>query len=203
MKEVFIFSTNSWLAQVRKKEVSPNIFGIYLTYSPFLDSFLLESINNYNFLKNGNIILPNVDDKSEFHNTVRSMKIMGFHDDEITSVLRVVSAILLFGNIQFIQERNNDQAVLPDDRVAQQICHLLGIPVVDFTKAFLKPRIKVGREYVHKAQNKEQAEFAVEAISKASYERMFKWLVNRINKSLDRTRRQGNSFIGIIVIMDY
>ena len=83
------------------------------------------------------------------------MKIMGFHDDEITSVLRVVSAVLLFGNIQFIQERNNDQAVLPDDRVAQQICHLLGIPVVDFTKAFLKPRIKVGREYVQKAQNKE------------------------------------------------
>ena len=50
--------------------------------------------------------------------------------------------------------------------VAQKLCHLLGLPLVDFTKAFLRPRIKVGREYVHKAQNKEQAEFAVEAISK-------------------------------------
>lgn len=29
---------------------------------------------------------------------------------------------------------------------------------------------------------------------------MFKWLVNRINKSLDRTRRQGASFIGILDI---
>uniref|UniRef100_A0A914YEA6 Myosin heavy chain n=1 Tax=Panagrolaimus superbus TaxID=310955 RepID=A0A914YEA6_9BILA len=166
-------------------------------------SFLLESVNNYKFLKNGHISLPNVDDRAEFHNTVRSMKIMGFHDDEITSVLRVVSAILLFGNIEFIQERNNDQAVLPDDRVAQKICHLLGIPVIDFTKAFLKPRIKVGREHVQKAQNKEQAEFAVEAISKASYERMFKWLVSRINKSLDRTRRQGTSFIGILDIAGF
>lgn len=56
---------------------------------------------------------------------------------------------------------------------------------------------------MNKAQNKEQAEFAVEAIAKASYERMFKWLVNRINKSLDRTRRQGASFIGILDIAGY
>ena len=171
--------------------------------SLILEFYLLDSVNNYKYLKNGNIVLPNVDDKTEFHNTVRSMKIMGFQDDEITSVLRVVSAILLFGNMEFIQEKKSDQAVLPDDRVAQKICHLLGIPVSDFTKAFLKPRIKVGREHVHKAQNKEQAEFAVEAISKAMYERMFKWLVSRINKSLDRTRRQGTSFIGILDIAGY
>lgn len=93
---------------------------------------------------------------------------------------------------------------MPSDRicclVAQKVCHLLGLPVGEFTKAFLRPRIKVGREHVQKAQSKEQAEFAVEAISKASYERMFKWLVNRLNKSLDRTRRQGTSFIGILDI---
>lgn len=27
---------------------------------------------------------------------------------------------------------------------------------------------------------------------------MFRWLVNRINRSLDRTKRQGASFIGIL-----
>lgn len=84
--------------------------------------------------------------------------------------------------------------------VAQKVCHLLGLPVTELSKAFLRPRIKVGREFVHKAQNQEQAEYAVEAISKACYERMFKWLVNRLNKSLDRTRRQGASFIGILDI---
>lgn len=66
------------------------------------------------------------------------------------------------------------------------------------TKAFLKPRIKVGRDFVTKAQTKEQVEFSVEAIAKACYERMFRWLVNRINRSLDRTKRQGASFIGIL-----
>jgi myosin heavy chain 9/10/11/14 len=80
---------------------------------------------------------------------------------------------------------------------------LLGLPVADFTKAFLRPRIKVGREHVQKSQSKEQAEFGVEAIGKACYERLFKWLVSRINRSLDRTRRTGTLFIGILDIAGF
>jgi hypothetical protein len=38
--------------------------------------------------------------------------------------------------------------------VAQKVAHLLGINVNEMTKAFLKPRIKVGRDYVTKAQTK-------------------------------------------------
>ena len=48
-----------------------------------------------------------------------------------------------------------------------------------------------------------QVEYSVEAISKAVYEKMFKWLVGRINKSLDRTKRQGASFIGILDIAGF
>ena len=40
--------------------------------------------------------------------------------------------------------------------VAQKVCHLLGIPVTEFTRAVLKPKVKVGRDFVHKAQTKEQ-----------------------------------------------
>jgi len=40
--------------------------------------------------------------------------------------------------------------------VAQKVCHLLGIPVTEFSKAVLKPRVKVGRDYVQKAQTKAQ-----------------------------------------------
>ena len=46
-------------------------------------------------------------------------------------------------------------------------------------------------------------EFAIEAISKACYERLFKWLVTRINRSLDRTKRQGASFLGILDIAGF
>jgi len=35
------------------------------------------------------------------------------------------------------------------------------------------------------------------------YERLFKWIVTRINRSLDRTKHQGTSFIGILDIAGF
>ncbi|XP_076043123.1 myosin heavy chain 10 isoform X2 [Oratosquilla oratoria] len=165
--------------------------------------YILEDAKRYNFLTSGKVVVPGVDDLVEFQATVKAMQIMGMSGEDIGSIFRTVSACLLFGNMQFKQERNSDQATLPDNTVAQQVAHLLGLNVTDMVRGFLKPRIKVGRETVTKAQNKEQCEFAVEAIGKALYERLFKWIVMRINRSLDRTKRQGASFIGILDIAGF
>jgi myosin protein heavy chain len=166
--------------------------------------FLLEDVRNYTFLTHGHVPVPGVDDTQEFKFTAKAMGIMGLNKEELSAIFRIVSAVMLFGNMKFKQERNSDQATLPDNTVAQKVSHLLGLNVTEMTKAFLKPRLKVGRDYVTKAQTKEQVESAVEAIAKACYERMFKWLVQRINKSLDRTKRhQGASFIGILDIAGF
>ena len=77
----------------------------------------------------------------------------------IIGVLRIVSAVLHFGNLEFKQERNSDQALLPDNTVAQKIGKLLSISVTDFTKALLKPKIKTGREFTVRSQNKAQVAF--------------------------------------------
>merc|ERR1719228_1641298 len=166
-------------------------------------NFILEDPKNYTFMSKGNVRIPGTDDAEEFAQTIASMKVMGISDDDLHSIFKVISSVLMFGNMEFKQERNTDQAILPDNTVAQKVAHLLGIQVTDLTKAFLKPRIKVGRDYVTKAQTKEQVEFAIEAIGKATYERLFKWIVTRINRSLDRTKRQGASFIGILDIAGF
>ncbi|GAB1604732.1 myosin heavy chain, non-muscle-like isoform X4 [Argonauta hians] len=167
------------------------------------NDFLLEDAKSYHYLSHGSMPVNGVDDVAEFNQTSESMLVMGLSPDDVNGIFRVISAVLLFGNLVFKQERNSDQATLPDNTVAQKICHLLGLHVTAMTQAFLRPKLKVGRDYVNKAQTKEQVEFSVEAISKACYERMFKWLVTRINKSLDRTKRQGASFIGILDIAGF
>uniref|UniRef100_A0A8C1MDT5 Myosin-9 n=1 Tax=Cyprinus carpio TaxID=7962 RepID=A0A8C1MDT5_CYPCA len=121
----------------------------------------------------------------------------------IGEYILVISSVLQLGNMSFKKERHSDQASMPDDTAAQKVSHLMGMNVTDFTRAILSPRIKVGRDYVQKAQTQEQAEFAVEALAKATYERMFRWLVMRINKALDKTKRQGASFIGILDIAGF
>ncbi|EGT54268.1 CBN-NMY-2 protein [Caenorhabditis brenneri] len=169
------------------------------------EQYLLEdSLSKYNFISGGDSKLAGVDDAAEMRETLNAMSIMGLSDEEISAILRVVSAILLFGNLEFSQEnKNNDQAVLLNDAVAQKIASLLGVNMTEMMRAFVKPKIKVQRDLVHRAQTVEQVVFAVGAIAKASYERLFKWLVHRLNKSLDRTRQQSVSFIGILDIAGF
>ncbi|NXL48065.1 MYH9 protein, partial [Podilymbus podiceps] len=164
---------------------------------------LLEPYNKYRFLSNGHVTIPGQQDKDMFQETMEAMKIMGIPDEEQLGLLKVISGVLQLGNIVFKKERNTDQASMPDNTAAQKVSHLLGINVTDFTRGILTPRIKVGRDYVQKAQTKEQADFAIEALAKATYERMFRWLVMRINKALDKTKRQGASFIGILDIAGF
>ncbi|XP_069381002.1 myosin-9-like isoform X2 [Paralichthys olivaceus] len=167
------------------------------------NELLLENYNNYRFLSNGNVTIPGQQDKDLFTETMEAMNIMSIPEDEQIGMLKVVASVLQLGNMSFKKERHTDQASMPDNTAAQKVCHLMGMNVTDFTRAILSPRIKVGRDFVQKAQTQEQAEFAVEALAKATYERMFRWLVMRINKALDKTKRQGASFIGILDIAGF
>ncbi|KER24305.1 hypothetical protein T265_07991 [Opisthorchis viverrini] len=171
--------------------------------SEMKEKLLLDQAGAYRFLSNGMLEIPGSDEHQAYRETSEAMDIMGITKEDQMAIFRVISAVLHLGNLDFRQERNSDQATLPDHSVAQKACHLLGIPLVDMTKAFLKPRIKVGKDLVSKAQTKAQVEFAVEAISKSIYERLFLWLVDRINKTLDRTKRPGASFVGILDIAGF
>uniref|UniRef100_A0A673C933 Myosin-9 n=1 Tax=Sphaeramia orbicularis TaxID=375764 RepID=A0A673C933_9TELE len=188
-----------------KEERTFHVFYYLLTGAgdKLRNELLLENYNNYRFLSNGNVTIPGQQDKDLFAETMEAMRIMSIPEEEQIGLLKVVSGVLQLGNITFKKERHTDQASMPDNTAAQKMCHLFGISVTEFTRAILSPRIKVGRDYVQKAQTQEQAEFAVEALAKATYERMFRWLVMRINKALDKTKRQGASFIGILDIAGF
>ncbi|KAL4647969.1 myosin-9-like [Arapaima gigas] len=188
-----------------KNERTFHIFYYMLTGAgdKMRSELCLENYSNYRFLSNGNLTIPGQQDKDLFVETMEAMKIMSIPEEEQIGLLKVVSAVLQLGNMVFKKERQSDQAALPDDTAAQKVCHLMGMNVTDFNRAILTPRIKVGRDYVQKAQTQEQAEFAVEALAKATYERMFRWLVMRINKALDKTKRQGASFVGILDIAGF
>ncbi|XP_028310816.1 myosin-9-like isoform X2 [Gouania willdenowi] len=188
-----------------KEERTFHIFYYMLTGAgdKLRNELLLENYNNYRFLSNGNVTIPGQQDKDLFTETLEAFRIMSIPEDEQIGMLKVVASVLQLGNMNFKKERHTDQASMPDNTAAQKVCHLMGMNVTDFTRAILSPRIKVGRDYVQKAQTQEQAEFAVEALAKATYERMFRWLVMRINKALDKTKRQGASFIGILDIAGF
>ncbi|XP_061741310.1 myosin-9-like isoform X2 [Nerophis ophidion] len=202
--ETYLLEKSRAIRQAREERTF-HIFYYLLTGAgdKLRSELLLENYNNYRFLSNGNVTIPGQQDKDLFAETMDAMRIMSIPEDEQIGMLKVVSSVLQLGNMTFKKERHTDQASMPDNTTAQKVSHLMGMNVTDFTRAILSPRIKVGRDYVQKAQTQEQAEFAVEALAKATYERMFRWLVMRINKALDKTKRQGASFIGILDIAGF
>ena len=78
----------------------------------------------------------------------------------------------------------------------------MGVNANDLLKALLRPKVKVGNEFVTKGQNKDQVCFSVAALAKALYDRMFKWLVARVNKTLD-TKNKRQYFIGVLDIAGF
>merc|ERR1740131_462480 len=69
---------------------------------------------------------------------------------------------------------------------------LLAIEVDYFVDTFMKPKLKVGKDFVKKGQNLEQVLFA----------RMFDWVVALVNDSLDTPNPRKN-FIGVLDIAGF
>ena len=130
------------------------------------------------------------------------MSVLQFTPDEQMQLFRTVAAVLHFGNIEVKQRPREEQAEMQNTQDAEKVSHLLGINATEFTKFLLKPRIRVRNEYVQKGRNMAQVVYSIGALSKALYERMFTWLVMRVNKTLD-TKERKTSFIGVLDIAGF
>ncbi|XDV48085.1 hypothetical protein PO909_017576, partial [Leuciscus waleckii] len=107
-----------------------------------------------------------------------------------------------FGNMKFKQKQREEQAEADGTEDADKASYLMGLNSADLIKALCHPRVKVGNEWVTKGQSVQQVYYAVGALSKSVYEKMFLWMVVRINQSLD-TKQPRQYFIGVLDIAGF
>ncbi|XP_051835143.1 myosin-7B [Antechinus flavipes] len=171
---------------------------------PELQDMLLLSLNpyDYHFCSQGVTTVDNMDDGQELIATDHAMDILGFSVDEKCACYKVVGALMHFGNMKFKQKQREEQAEADGTESADKAAYLMGISSGDLLKGLLHPRVKVGNEFVTKGQSVEQVVFAVGALAKATYDRLFRWLVMRINRTLD-TKLARQFFIGVLDIAGF
>uniref|UniRef100_A0A8C4M3J8 Myosin heavy chain 1 n=1 Tax=Equus asinus TaxID=9793 RepID=A0A8C4M3J8_EQUAS len=188
-----------------KAERSYHIFyQIMSNKKPDLIEMLLITTNPYDyaFVSQGEITVPSIDDQEELMATDSAIEILGFTSDERVSIYKLTGAVMHYGNLKFKQKQREEQAEPDGTEVADKAAYLQGLNSADLLKALCYPRVKVGNEFVTKGQTVEQVYNAVGALAKAVYDKMFLWMVARINQQLD-TKQPRQYFIGVLDIAGF
>ncbi|KAL0154267.1 hypothetical protein M9458_050380, partial [Cirrhinus mrigala] len=131
-----------------------------------------------------------------------AIDILGFSADEKISIYKLMGAVMHHGNMKFKQKQREEHAEPDGTEVTDKIAYLMGLNPADMLKALCYPRVKVGNEMVTKGQTVPQVNNAVMALSKSIYEKMFLWMVVRINEMLD-TKQPRQFFIGVLDIAGF
>ncbi|XP_055066693.1 myosin IEb [Misgurnus anguillicaudatus] len=147
--------------------------------------------------------VDDISDKKEFADTMAAMSVVGLSLEEQDTVLQIVAGILHLGNIAFREEGN--YAVVESEDFLAFPSYLLGINQ-DGLKSKLTSRIMDSKwggktETISVTLNTEQASFSRDALSKALYSRLFDFLVDAINKAMQKDHEELN--IGVLDIYGF
>ncbi|KAL7693220.1 putative FYVE zinc finger, myosin head, motor domain, class I myosin tail domain-containing protein [Plasmopara halstedii] len=147
----------------------------------------------YHYLKaSGCYDVDDVNDAQEFEETMAAMQHVGIKRKQIELVIQTLAAVLHIGNVQFQPKTVGDAegSSIHDRQSLQMACELLGLDVARVEHALcykllqtMAPGGKI--ESYEVPQNTSQAKAQRDSIAKTVYDRLFDFLVERINHALD------------------
>ena len=196
----------SRITQQQEVERSYHIF--YQLLQPFVPDMkskcmLDDDIYFYSYVSQGKTTVASIDDNEELEYTDSAFDVLGFSTTEKWDCFKLTAAVMTMGEMKFKQKGREEQCEPDAMDIAGKVAACCGIDAEAMMKAFCKPRIKVGTEWVTKGQNIDQATNGVGGIARAIYDRVFKWLIAKCNATLiDATMKKAN-FVAVLDIAGF
>ncbi|KAG7235766.1 hypothetical protein INR49_002268, partial [Caranx melampygus] len=202
--ETYLLEKSRVTYQLKAERDYHIFYQILSQQKPELLEMLLITNNPYDyaFISQGETTVASINDSEELMATDDAFDVLGFTQEEKNSIYKLTGAIMHQGNMKFKQKQREEQAEADGTEVADKVAYLQGLNSADLIKGLCHPRVKVGNEWVTKGQNVAQVYYAIGALSKSVYEKMFLWMVMRINQSLD-TKQPRQYFIGVLDIAGF
>ena len=128
--------------------------------------------------------------------------------EPLRKIFRICAALLHIGNIQITQTRSGEAQIADSDAALQWATKLLEIDAVEFRKWLVRKQLAARTETVVTNLNGQQAMTGRDSVAKYIYVALFEWIINMVNKDLDRddaavAKAQGRSFIGVLDIYGF
>merc|ERR1711883_10965 len=186
----------SRITQQQEVERSYHIF--YQLLQPHVTTMkekclLTDDIYDYEYVSQGKVTVASIDDNEELQMTDEAFDIIGFSEQEKWDCYKLTSAVMASGQVRFEQKGRDDQAEMGNMDFPNKVAELYGVNALELFKSFCKPKIKVGTEWVTKGQTLEQATNGVGGIARATFDRIFKWLIIKCNDTLiDKSMKKAN-----------
>ncbi|NXS51681.1 MYO1F protein, partial [Brachypteracias leptosomus] len=143
------------------------------------------------------------DDRSDFHETMNAMQVIGIRGEDQQLVLQIVAGILHLGNISFREEGNYARVENPDSLAFP--AYLLGIDQTRLNEKVTSRKMDSrwgGRsESITVTLNVEQAAYTRDALAKGLYARVFDFLVESVNRAMQKPHEEYS--IGVLDIYGF
>ncbi|NWU72860.1 MYO1D protein, partial [Pterocles burchelli] len=167
---------------------------------------LQKDASAYSYICPGAQIKCSINDGAEFKAVADAMKVIGFKQEEIQTVYKIVAAILHLGNLKFSVD--GDTPVIENGKLVSIIADLLSTKSDMVEKALLFRTVATGRDVIDKQHTEQEATYGRDAFAKAIYERLFCWIVTHINdvievKNYDTSIHGKNTVIGVLDIYGF
>uniref|UniRef100_A0A3P8X5F6 Myosin heavy chain 7 n=1 Tax=Cynoglossus semilaevis TaxID=244447 RepID=A0A3P8X5F6_CYNSE len=202
--ETYLLEKSRVTFQLKAERDYHIFYQILSQKKPELLEMLLITNNPYDypFISQGETTVASINDAEELMATDEAFDVLGFTQEEKNGIYKLIGAIMHHGNMKFKNKQREEQAEADGTEDADKVAYLMGLNSADLIKGLCHPRVKVGNEWVTKGQNVQQVNYAIGALAKSVYEKMFLWMVVRINQSLD-TRQPRQYFIGVLDIAGF
>merc|ERR1712066_1158306 len=164
-----------------------------------------DNIYDYWWVSQGKTTVESIDDKEDMMYADEAYDILGFTTEEKYNIYKCTACVMHMGNLtkDFVPVGKEEQAEVKDETNADKVAEICGIDREWMATYFCKPKLRVGGEWVQKGQTCTGAAAGVSGLGRKIYELVFRFIVDRCNKTLIDPTMKKVQYIGCLDIAGF